>query len=223
MSERRTGAWELLRKPAVYEAVQRLFGARHGREFFVRNYLRPSPGDRVLDIGCGTARLARDLGRVKYVGFEPNPAYVEQGRQENRDLDVTLHAGLLDEAAARRLEPVDLVVVSAVLHHLDDGQARELFDLLALVTKPTARIATIDPVLVRGQNPVARMLVRMDRGRSVRTPDGYATLVTGGFGVVRGEVLERRWPPYTLWMMECSRTEPPAGAGGEPGSSVSPG
>jgi len=220
MSERRTGAWELLRKPVVYEAVQRLFGARHGREFFVRNYLRPNPGDRVLDIGCGTARLARDLGAVQYVGFEPNPAYVEQGRRENRDLDVTLHAGLLDEAAARRLEPVDLVVVSAVLHHLDDGQARELFELLALVTKPTARIATIDPVLVHGQNPVARLLIRMDRGRSVRTPDGYAGLASGAFRVIRGEVLERKWPPYTLWMMECRRSATPDGGGRAAGSSA---
>lgn len=209
MSERRTGAWELLRRPAVYEAVQRLFGARHGRDYFVRHYLRPVPGERVLDIGCGTARLARELGPVSYVGFEPNPAYVEQGRRENADLDVTLHAGLLDEAAASRLEPVDLVVVSAVLHHLDDDQAAALFRLLARVTRPTARIATIDPAFVDGQSPIARLLIRMDRGRSVRSPEGYRALAGGEFRFERGEVLERAWPPYTLWLMECRRTDAP--------------
>lgn len=208
MAERSTGAWALLRHPRAYEALQRLLGADESRRRFAEEVLRPRPGERVLDIGCGTAALARHLGPVTYVGFEPNAEYVARGRAENAGRDVMLHAGYFDAAAAASLAPFDLVIVSAVLHHMDDAQGEELFRLLARVTKPEGRVVTLDNVYVPGQNPIARWLISLDRGRNVRDPEGYAALARPHFAEVTGEVSHRRLPPYTYWIMRCRAPRP---------------
>ena len=203
MAERKAGLWSLLAHPWVYETFQAVLGADRGRRRFVAEDLKPQAGDRVLDIGCGTARLAGYLGPVTYVGFEPNADYVAQGRVENVGRDVTLHAGYFDAAAAENLPPFDLVIVSAVLHHMDDGQAEELFTLLPRVTKPGGRVVTLDNVYVDGQDPIAKAIIRMDRGQSIRDPEGYAVFARRHFAKVIGRVIHQRWIPYTYWIMEC--------------------
>lgn len=208
MAERTRGPWALLTRPWAYEALQTLLGAERGKVSFVADDLKPVAGERVLDIGCGTAKLARYLGPVTYVGYEPNPDYVAQGQAENVGRDVTLHAGYFDAAAAEALEPFDLVIVSAVLHHMDDRQADDLFRLLARVTKPAGRVVTLDNVFVDGQNPIARALISLDRGRNVRRPEAYAALPRPYFAECRGRVVHRRWIPYTYWIMECRQPSP---------------
>lgn len=203
MAESDTGLRRLLRVAWIYELLQNLMGADGNIRRFVREDLRPSPGMRILDVGCGTGRLARYLGPVTYVGYEPNQAYIEAGRRENAGRDVTLHLGYFDETAAQQLEAVDLVVVSAVLHHMSNSEARGLFALLARVLKPGGRVVTLDNVYVPEQGWLARWLISLDRGRDVRTPGGYAALAEGYFGIVDGHVLHHRRIPYTYWIMTC--------------------
>jgi SAM-dependent methyltransferase len=211
MAERRQGPWALLARPWVYEALQDVLGAERGRRRFSTEDLHPLPGQSVLDIGCGTAALARYLGPVRYVGYEPNAAYVERGRRENADRDVTLRTGYFDAAAAAEFPlAFDLVVVSAVLHHMNDAEAGDLFRLLAQVVKPEGRVVTLDNVLVPRQNPIARVLINLDRGRNVRSPAGYARLPYPWFADCRGRVLHQGWIPYTFWIMECRLPAPDA-------------
>jgi SAM-dependent methyltransferase len=202
MAEDNSGLKALLRLPWAYEAVQMVMGGRRGRRELAAA-LRARPGDRVLDIGCGTAILRSELGDVTYVGYEPNGDYVRAGQKMFGDR-VSLHEGYFDAAAAGRHAPFDVALVSAVLHHMDDGEAAELFDLLRRCLKPDGRVVTLDNVYVDDQNPVARWLISKDRGRNVRSPEGYAALARPYFARVDGVVKHRAFIPYTHWIMECS-------------------
>jgi SAM-dependent methyltransferase len=166
----------------------------------MQHFVRAQPGDRVLDIGCGPADLLAYLPDVEYIGWEPNAAYVAKARKTYGDRG-TFHVGIFGPEQARSLAPVDIAIVSAVLHHMDDAQASELFMLLRQVLKPGGRVITADNVFTERQNPIARFLISLDRGRHVRSPAGYEALARGAFPHVHGAVTARAFPPYTYFFM----------------------
>lgn len=203
-TERKRGLYAALRNPKLYETVQRVMGGDERRRHFAEEFVQAQSGDRVLDIGCGPAQLRAYLpDDVEYIGWEPNAAYVEKARKIYGDRG-TFNVGLFGPAEAHSLNPVDIAIVSAVLHHMDDGQVTELFQLLRQVLKPGGRVITLDNVFVECQNPIARFLISLDRGRNVRSPDGYEALAKGEFANVRGTVVPQSFPPYTYFYMTAS-------------------
>ena len=199
-TERRRGVYSLLTHPSVYETLQQITGADAARRDFAQRYVRARPGDRVLDIGCGPAHLRAHLPEVEYIGWEPNAAYVAKARLTYAERG-EFHVGRFGPEQARSLAPVDIAVVSAVLHHLDDTEARALFALLRATVKPGGRVVTVDNVFTEHQNPIARLLISLDRGRHVRTAEGYEALARASFEHVRGTVVPQAFPPYTHFFM----------------------
>lgn len=160
----------------VYTLFQNLI-SRPGAADRMRHNLYPELGTRplrVLDIGCGPAAFyARysDVEGLEYVGIEPNVAYVNDAAQ--RFPGIELHAGTVPEVQDRVTGMFDLVVLEGVLHHIDDVTAVEALSFAGERLAPGGRIVALDPVLRPHQNPIARALALLDRGKHVRTLDGY--------------------------------------------------
>lgn len=187
MAQNDTGLRRLLTWPGFYDLFQDLVGAAAIRRRFVREFLAPDPGARILDIGCGTgAMLAFLPGDCDYLGFDFSVDYVATARARFGDRGRL--PGSRRRFACARIDAdgalqgmegegaFDLAMAFGVLHHLDDAEAAGVFDCARRALKPGGRLATLDPAFVEGQGKLARYVVSRDRGRNVRTPQAYAAL-----------------------------------------------
>ena len=95
------------------------FVPRRGRELLV--WLDPRPGERILDLGCGTGALTAAIGDAgaDVEGIDQDPAMLALARRE--------HPGVaFRRADAQRLrvaEPLDAVFSNAALHWMPDQDA----------------------------------------------------------------------------------------------------
>lgn len=202
MSQITSGWRALLSRPTLYNRLQRLFSSRHGPRRLIDQFIRPSAGDRILDIGCGTARIREWLpADVDYWGYDISERYIAFAQQQFGER-VTVHCALLDEDEVARIGSFDVVLMIGVLHHMDDAVAARAIRLARLALRPGGRLITLDGCYVAGQNPLARLLLWLDRGRNVREQGGYDALIKTAFPSMRGEIIHRPWPPYTVYVME---------------------
>lgn len=200
MAQDTGGIRAILSHPRVYDLAQALMGASRNRRWMQQNFIQAEPGERVLDVGCGTADILSVLPDVEYVGYDISASYIESAKRRWGGRG-QYHAEYLDQAAISEHQPFDLMLATGLLHHLDDHEVSGLFQTLATRLKPGGRIITVDGCFQDGQNPIARYVIRQDRGKSVRSPADYTALARQSFKVVEGTFAERIWIPYSYWIM----------------------
>lgn len=182
MSQRSRGAYKLLERAGIYERFQRLLGAQRARTRLVGEYLRPEPGMRLLDIGCGTGSLLDYLPHgTNYVGFDMNPSYIEAAGRKYGERGRFHCARVGEESSAIGTASFDLVVAKSLLHHLTDEQVGQLLRTVGRLLAPGGTFFSSDPALHGGQPLIAKALISLDRGRCVRTPEEYRWLVESHF------------------------------------------
>ncbi len=204
MAQVTSGARAILSYPFVYSAFQSLMGAHKFRKNFVANYVKPLPGMKILDLGCGPADILGYLPDVDYWGYDISTAYIAQAKKRfgQRGQFNCKQLELHDLAA---LPKFDVVLALGLLHHLDDSVAVSVLQLAYEALQRGGRLLTVDPCLDPLQNPVARFLVRNDRGQNVRNTEEYQTLADKVFASPRVEVRHQAWIPYTHCFMECQK------------------
>lgn len=141
------------------------------------------PGERVLDVGCGTgtlavAALSAEPG-VQVTGVDADPKILEiaRGRAAEHGLDVTFDQGMASSLPYAD-ESFDVVLSTLFFHHLTDEDKRRTGSEVARVLRPGGRAVVAD--MGRPQDPLMRGLARM----TFQMLDGVATTSLN----VRGEL-----------------------------------
>jgi cyclopropane fatty-acyl-phospholipid synthase-like methyltransferase len=204
MAQSTTGWRALLSMPGLYKFCMNLLGSVNSRRTFIETYVRPYPGIRILDIGCGPATILDYLPEeTTYVGVDISQAYIEdaQAKYGNRGKFYCLPLESISDVGLNRY---DLVIGVGVLHHLNDTQGQNFFSIASNTLKYNGRCVVLDPCIVDNQHPIARFLISMDRGRNIRTADAYAALAKSTFpNIVQHLHYDRLRVPYTHHILEC--------------------
>ncbi len=156
----------------IYELFQISVGARHSRNWLLKNFWKLKGHEKVIDVGCGPGDILKWLpSSVEYVGFDVSPEYVHSANQRwgKRATFVVGTPGEMVKTFDERLGGADIVICNGVLHHLEDREAVEVFQLAKLCLKPGGRFIAIEPVFLIHQGWFSKWIMNQDRGKNIRT------------------------------------------------------
>jgi len=194
----------LLGCPAFYRCFGQVVRG-NAPNIYLNEYVKPVAGEKVLDIGCGPADILDYMPDVQYTGFDISREYIAaaQKRFGNKGRFFCEDVNMID--IEREWGTFNLVMATGVVHHLDDAQAAQLFDLARMALRPDGRLITFDGCYVSGQSQITAWLLGKDRGGFVRAQSEYARLASASFSKVEAHVRHDLLRiPYTHLIMRCS-------------------
>jgi SAM-dependent methyltransferase len=194
----------LLGIPRIYSLFQRAVRGESDR-FFVTNHVRPVEGDKILDIGCGPGDILKYMPAVDYVGFDADPRSIDAATRRYGDKG-RFFCDKVTADSVKEVAHFDIVLAVAILHHLSDREAFDLFGLAWRVLKPGGRLVSWDPCYTERQSAFSRYLMSRDRGRFVRDKEGYERLARDVFSRVDSWVhMDLLRLPLPSIITECFR------------------
>ncbi|MFJ4767669.1 class I SAM-dependent methyltransferase [Streptomyces uncialis] len=197
----------------AYEALSAVVFAGRRRRLYGRlvELSGARPGERALDIGCGTGYLAGLLARSvtpggTVTGIDPAPAMIDYARRHVRRDHCTFTRGVAEELPCEE-GAFDLVISSLAFHHIPEDRRERALAEMFRVLRPGGRLLLADYRPPRGR--AARQLVGATVGPVMRDNrvDLLTPLVRGaGFDASASGDLR----PFLHWV----RAIRPAGAAG---------
>ncbi len=188
-----------LRKQQIVEMSERVAADRedwlrrnsyyHEDDYRYMRFLVP-PGQRVLELGCGTGDLLASLSLSEGVGVDISPAMISRARA--RFPSLRFHVGDMEDTGFLRSlgGPFDVIILSDSIGYLDDVQA--LFENLLALCTPRTRIVISyysklwQPILSFGERLGLKMPQVQQNWLSGADISGLLSLA--GFETVRTEL-----------------------------------
>jgi ubiquinone/menaquinone biosynthesis C-methylase UbiE len=169
---------------SIYNFINKILGSKKATLIFVNEYIKPKMGDEILDFGCGTSSLLSYLKDVKdltYVGIDPNSHYIKKSLINFSFFkNAQFYVGSIEVMDSIN-KKFDIIVLSAVLHHVSTEHWSSILEKLYSKLKPGGRIVLLDNVFHSNQNFISKLLISLDRGKSVVNISRYLKLVSGNY------------------------------------------
>jgi ubiquinone/menaquinone biosynthesis C-methylase UbiE len=132
----------------LYDPIVRLLGFDRSRQELI-SQAKVSPGQNILDIGCGTGSfivlLKRLFPTVQAVGIDPDPKALSRAANKIRRAAVSVQ---LDRGFADQLpypaDTFDRVFSSFMFHHLEHEEKEKTLREVARVLKPGGAFHLLD-------------------------------------------------------------------------------
>jgi SAM-dependent methyltransferase len=172
----------ILSLPQLYHACQLLGGFFDARLKTFGDYLEFSSINKVFDVGCGPGHISAKIPpSIEYIGFDSDEKYIRFAKARFGGPKRRFYNRLFDPTATAEFGNPDLIMMNGLLHHVDDDYVRTLLIDAYNALNPGGIVFTHDPCFADGQSPIARYLLKSDRGKFVRTEQGYRSLLPSEF------------------------------------------
>ncbi|MFK7831762.1 MAG: class I SAM-dependent methyltransferase [Winogradskyella sp.] len=193
----------ILSHPIIYTTYQKIVGGYRARKLFVEKNVAIKPGQKILDIGCGPGDILEFLPDVDYTGIDLDANYIAQAKKKYGNKGHFKCAGV-DNLDLTEIHTFDIVISAGVLHHLNDKQCFNLFNIAKKALKPEGRFVSFDGCYIPNQNKISQYFLKKDRGQFVRTQPEYEALVKSCFTNVNATIDETYfYIPYTSIILDC--------------------
>jgi SAM-dependent methyltransferase len=198
----------VLELPLFYQSWWNAVGGPGYAKALVREYVLREASNRILEIGCGPGTILPYL-RLRpsdsYVGFDMNVRYIQRAR--SRFPQAQFVSARVSQYTLTEHKSFDTVLAFGIVHHLDDDEATQLFQIAHDALKSGGKLVTVDGVRTTGQSAARRWLLTRDRGDYVRNEAGYVNIASQVFTTVRSSIRSDLIRiPYTHLILECIRS-----------------
>jgi trans-aconitate 2-methyltransferase len=173
--------------PRQYDKFQR---EREQPFFDLLDLVEPTPGMRVVDLGCGTGKLTRiaheQLQARETTGIDRSDSMLKEMREGTQPAGLRFEVGTIEAFAARPNQSYDLILSNAALHWVQDHD--QLLHRLSAALAPSGQLAFQVPAQHDGvSHAVAEELTEIEpfktafggwhKPQPVLAPDAYARLL----------------------------------------------
>jgi len=201
MSQKTDRLYSLLSNTFLYSFVQRIMSGTSFREKIVKKYICKD-NSAILDIGCGPAEILDSLPSVKYFGYDINSNYINHAKRKYKNRG-KFYCKKFTNKDIKKLPKFDHVLLFGILHHLNDNEIKKLMKLIKKILKKNGNIITEDPIFVKEQNPIAKFIIKKDRGNNVRNKSEYLKIIGKYFKKINCKIYHQKFIPYTWFVMFC--------------------
>lgn len=190
-TEKNSGLHKFLGISTIYRIFQSIVGRPDSQAWMVEHHYRPKAGYRIVDIGCGPARILKMLPKpVDYYGLDPNQNYIEDAE---KNFTGTFFRGDINGFMRRYgdalAHSVDLVICSGVLHHVSRDEIDTILSTSKKLLREGGRFAALEPTFLEKQDWASRTVLRQDRGQSIFMDHEWASIMKAHF------------PNYEAWVL----------------------
>jgi SAM-dependent methyltransferase len=195
-----------LKVPFLYNAFQAAVGATALRRRLLEKHVRAKPGDKVIDIGCGSAPTLQWLPEVEYIGLDINPDYVAFARRKYGSRGTFIVGNPESVRGDSRCKAADIVMAIGVLHHLDDEEAEQCIRFAYDALKTEGRFICHEACWTPNQGAISKYIMSTDRGRNIQTEQQYRQLAAKAFKRVETWIDTKPMRiPYVTIVLECEK------------------
>ena len=186
-----SGLRSVLAFPRVYRLFDMLVGNKAYEEWFIKNVLSLRNGQKLVDVGCGTAQILDRLPEVEYVGLDISDAYIEAARIKFKARGgANFLSGSVEDWALNPLTyAAEIVLAYGLLHHVDDDEAKKILEFAYRVLKDNGRFIFYEPCYLIWQSGISTYFMSRDRGQNIRTEQQWKELVSSIFPFVSTNIV----------------------------------
>ncbi len=139
----------------LYDSVIGLLTRENTWRSALLTHISPKPGDRILDVGCGTGSLAIGIkllcGESEVIGIDPDKEILmrAEAKSKKNSANISFHQGFLTTERATELGLFSTVVSSLVFHQTSIEEKRNILVAISKLLQPHGRLCIADYGLQR--------------------------------------------------------------------------